>query len=160
MNIPKLPPALLRAYGLTLDALRDALLLGIRAYIVWVFFRAGLTKIDDWSSTTALFQYEYSVPLLPPAIAAILGTAGELLLPPLLLLGLGTRFAALGLFIVNAMAVISYPALWDFECPAAIQSHFFWGTLLLVLLTMGSGRLAADHWLGRICRHKTASLRR
>ncbi|MDO6386592.1 DoxX family protein [Uliginosibacterium sp. 31-12] len=139
-----LPAGLCRAYESALAALRDMLLLALRLYIAWVFFKSGLTKIEDWSSTLALFEYEYSVPLLPTTLAAVMGTAGELLLPPLLALGLVTRFAALGLTVVNAMAVISYPALWGFECPAAIQSHFFWGAGLLVLLAFGGGRVAAD----------------
>lgn len=48
------------------------------------------------------------MPLLAPAVAALLGTAAELALPVLLLLGLGTRFAALALFAFNVVAVISY----------------------------------------------------
>ena len=39
--------------------------------------------------------------------------------------------AALGLFAVNLMAVISYPQLFSFECPAAINDHLYWGMLLL-----------------------------
>lgn len=144
-----LPAGLCRACNTSLAALRDLLLLALRLYIAWVFFKSGLTKIEDWSSTLALFEYEYSVPLLSPAIAAVLGTAGELLLPPLLALGLASRFAALGLTVVNAMAVISYPALWGFECPAAIQSHFFWGAGLLFVLANGGGRVAVDTFLWR-----------
>jgi len=105
-----------------------------------------------------LFESEYSVPLLPPALAAVLGAGGELLLSPLLAAGLGTRFAALGLFILNATAVASYPALWGFDCPAAIQSHFFWGTSLLVLIAMGSGKASGDSLFQRFILQKpTAS---
>lgn len=152
MNLA-LPAGFHRACDTSLAVLRDALLLALRLYIAWVFFKSGLTKIADWGSTLALFEYEYSVPLLPPAIAAVMGAAGELLLPPLLALGFASRFAALGLSVVNAMAVISYPALWGFECPAAIQSHFFWGAGLLFLLAHGGGRLAADHvlWRNKAC---------
>ena len=157
MNSPALPASVCKAYQLSLDALRDSVLLALRLYLAWVFFKAGLTKIEDWSSTLSLFEYEYAVPLLPPAIAAFMGTAGELLLPPLLAFGLATRFAAIGLFVVNAMAVISYPALWGFECPAAIQSHFFWGAGLLVLLSSGGARLACDAWLCRRSRSAPGS---
>ncbi|GAA5170783.1 DoxX family protein [Viridibacterium curvum] len=130
-----------------LNAAQPVLLLAVRLYIAWVFFRSGLTKIDDWGTTLALFQDEYQVPLLPPALAAFMGASGELLLPPLLLLGLAGRFAALGLFVVNAMAVISYPALFQFDCPAAIQSHYFWGASLLGLAAFGPGALSLDAWL-------------
>lgn len=139
-----------------LDGSRHLLLLGIRLYIAWVFFRSGLTKIDDWSVTLALFNYEYHVPLLPPALAAVMGAGGELLLPPLLALGLATRFAALGLFVVNAMAVISYPALFQFDCPAALQSHFFWGALMLVVAFNGAGVASLDALIGQRMRSRAA----
>jgi putative oxidoreductase len=148
---PSLRNCLLLAGKLTAwtALLQPALLLAIRFYLGWVFFRSGLTKVDDWSTTLALFTDEYHVPLLPPALAAVMGAAGELLCAPLLVLGLAGRFAALGLFVVNAMAVLSYPQLWQFDCPAAIQSHFFWGTLILVLLAFGPGMLSIDAWLKR-----------
>lgn len=149
-----MPPVLCRAYQLSLQALQDLLLVGLRLYLAWIFFSSGLTKIQDWSSTLALFEYEYSVPLLPSALAAFMGTGGELLLPPLLALGLATRFSAAGLFVLNAMALISYPALWGFDCPAAVQSHFYWGGGLLLLMAFGSGRLALDNWL---CHHVSCS---
>lgn len=132
-----------------IELLQPVLLLAIRLYIGWVFFRSGLTKIDDWDTTIALFTDEYHVPLLPPALAAIMGAAGELLLTPLLVVGLAGRFAALGLFVVNSMAVLSYPQLFQFECPAAIQSHYFWGTLILLLAIFGPGLLSVDAWLKR-----------
>ncbi|WP_374336551.1 DoxX family protein [Methyloversatilis sp.] len=131
------------------DLGRPLLLLALRLYIASVFFKAGLTKIEDWDTTLFLFTEEYSVPVLPPALAAAMGTAGELLLPPLLALGLAGRFAALGLTVVNAMAVLSYPALFGFDCPAALQSHLWWGAGLLAVLAFGPGSLSADHWLGR-----------
>ncbi|MEC5386035.1 DoxX family protein [Uliginosibacterium sp. H3] len=131
------------------ELLQPVLLLALRLYIGWIFMRSGLTKVDDWGTTIALFTDEYKVPLLPPALAALMGAGGELLLSPLLVLGLAGRFAALGLFVVNAMAVLSYPQLWQFECPAAIQSHFFWGALILVLAAFGPGGLSLDAWLKR-----------
>ena len=126
--------------------LQPLLLLGFRLYLARVFLMSGLTKIrHDWSATLALFTYEYHVPLLPPAVAAVLGTATELSMPVLLVLGLGSRFAAGVLFIFNIVAVISYPALPDI----AVKDHILWGTMLLVLAICGPGKIAADHWLGR-----------
>ena len=118
-----------------------------RAYVAEAFFRSGLTKIRDWDTTLALFADEYHVPLLPPELAAWLGTGGELLLPVLLALGLGGRFAAAGLSVVNAVAVLSLAEV----APAALVQHQFWGSLLLGLLLWGPGRWSADHrLLGRI----------
>jgi putative oxidoreductase len=45
------------------------------------------------------------------------------------------------------MAVISYPVLFTFECPAAINDHKYWGMLLLVLVFFGPGKLTLDNFL-------------
>lgn len=127
--------------------------LAIRIYVGWQFFKAGWIKIGDWSATLALFHDEYHVPVLPPELAAVIGASGELVFPVLLLLGLFSRPAALGLFFVNLMAVISYPQLFMFECPAGLQDHFCWGALLLVLVAFGPGRLALDSWLAGKSKH-------
>lgn len=124
-----------------LEALQPLALLAARLYVAKVFFFSGLTKLRDWDITVALFMEEYQVPLLPPELAAVLGTAGELLLPVALVLGLGSRFAALGLFVVNAVAVVALPDITD----AALQQHVFWGSLLLGLMLWGPGRWSLDH---------------
>ncbi len=128
-----------------LESLQPVALLAARAYVAQVFFLSGLTKLRDWDTTLALFADEYHVPLLPTELAAVMGTAGELVLPVLLVLGLGGRFAALGLFVVNAVAVISLADI----TPAALQQHQFWGSLLLGLLLWGPGGWAMDAWLAR-----------
>ena len=92
-----------------------------------------------------LFTYEYQVPLLPPEIAAVLGTAVELSMPVLLVLGLGARFSALVLFVFNIIAVISYPDL----NPVGVKDHQYWGMLLLVILAYGPGRFSIDYYLRR-----------
>jgi putative oxidoreductase len=111
-----------------------------------VFILSGLSKLRDWDATLALFQHEYRVPLLPPAMAAPLGTFGELVFPVFLVLGLGTRFAALGLSFVNIVAVVSYWHVLSTSAPALAQ-HMYWGTLLLVTLFHGPGRVSLDHLL-------------
>src|SRR5262245_45782668 len=90
-----------------LEAMQPAAQLLARLYVAKVFLLSGLTKLHDWDTTLALFQDEYHVPLLSPTLAAWLGTGGELLLPLLLALGLAGRGAAIGLFVINAVAVIS-----------------------------------------------------
>jgi len=109
-----------------------------------VFIKSGLVKISDWGGTLALFRDEYKVPLLPPDVAAYVGAFGELVFPVLIVLGLMGRFGAAGLFVVNAMAVISYPQLWGFDCPAAINSHFWWGSILMALVVFGPGQISID----------------
>ncbi|MBA2674546.1 DoxX family protein [Ramlibacter sp.] len=135
--------ALWQRLSAALDALQPAAALAARLYVAQVFFLSGLTKIRDWDTTLALFADEYKVPLLPPVIAAPLGTAGELVLPVLLVLGLGGRFAALGLFVVNAVAALSLPDI----APAALQQHVFWGALLAGLAIYGPGGWSLDRWV-------------
>ena len=131
------------AASLMLDKLRPILLLGFRLYIARVFLMSGLTKIHDWSITVALFTDEYHVPLLPPGVAALMGTATELSMPVLLALGLATRFGAFVLFFFNIIAVVSYAALPDI----AVKDHILWGTMILVILLCGPGKISLDYWL-------------
>ena len=122
----------------------------LRLYIGWQFFNSGLVKISDWDATLALFREEYMTPVLPPALAAYLGAAGELTLPVLLFVGLLSRPAALGLFFVNVMAVISYQQIFKVECPAGLNDHIFWGVGLLALVAFGPGRFSLDSLLGKL----------
>ncbi|HKW82989.1 MAG TPA: DoxX family protein [Burkholderiaceae bacterium] len=128
----------------SLDAASPAVDLVIRLFVASVFFKSGLTKIASWSSTVSLFENEYAVPLLPPEVAALLGTGVELFFPVLLVLGLGSRFAAAVLFVFNIVAVISYPDLGEI----GLKDHQTWGLLLLVTLLHGPGKLSLDHLLG------------
>jgi len=114
---------------------------GIRLLVASVFFKSGLTKIASWSTTLALFENEYAVPLLPPEVAAYLGTGVELGLPVLLVLGLGTRLSAVVMFVFNIIAVISYPDLSE----VGLKDHQYWGLLLLLTLFHGPGKLSLDH---------------
>ena len=127
-----------------LNSLQPVAALLARWYVAQVFFASGLTKIRDWNITLALFADEYKVPLLSPPLAAFLGTAAELVLP-VLLLGLGGRGPALGLSVVNVVAVLSLSDI----APAALQQHMTWGVVLAALAIYGSGRFTLDGWLRR-----------
>jgi len=126
----------------TLESLQPVAQLAARLYVAKVFLLSGLTKVRDWDTTLALFMDEYHVPLLPAELAAWLGTGAELILPVLLVLGLGGRIAALGLFVLNAVAVISLMNVPD----AALQQHMFWGSLLIGLVLWGPGAWSIDAW--------------
>ena len=128
-----------------LDAAVPALDALIRLLVAGVFFNAGLAKIASWGSTVSLFENVYEVPLLPPQLAALMGTGIELIFPVLLLFGLGTRFAAAVLFVFNIVAVISYPDLGE----VGLKDHQTWGLLLLVTLLHGPGKWSLDHQIGR-----------
>ena len=120
----------------------------VRLYLLKVFFQSGLTKIQSWQSTIDLFAYEYSVPLLSPKIAAILATGGELIFPVLLLVGLMTRPAAIGLFVLNAVAAYAY-ALTDFYNFTGMLDHILWGAMILVYVLYGPGPLSIDSLLSK-----------
>ena len=123
----------------------SALLLALRWYVAWQFLKSGWLKISEWDSTLYLFQDEYHVPLLPPAMAAVAGTAGELVFPALLIVGLLTRYSALGLSAVNILAVVSYAhVLLSEGFEAALGQHYLWGALLLVVAVFGPGRWSVD----------------
>ena len=117
--------------------------LGLRLFLANVFFKSGLTKIQNWDSTLYLFSDVYQVPLLPSDVAAYLATSAELGLSVLLVLGLFGRFAASGLFILNAVAVISYADLSE----AGRNQHLYWGLLLAVLLLISRWQWSIDYWL-------------
>jgi putative oxidoreductase len=131
-------------------ASRPLVLLLLRLWVANVFFKSGLTKLDDWDTTLLLFTEEYHVPLLPPAVAAVMGTFGETVFSSLLVAGLFGRFAAAGLFVVNLMAVISYPGLTDITR----QFHVYWAMLLLVLFAFGPGNLSLDTAWQRWCQRR------
>ena len=124
-----------------LDWLQAPALLSARLYVAYVFFASGVQSLRDWGASLWLYENEFHVAILPPHVAAVLGTAGEVLLPPLLALGLFGRFGALGLFVVNAVALLSY--LYALQAPA-ILFHVIWGILLTVLALWGPGKWSVD----------------
>jgi putative oxidoreductase len=151
------------ALARALDHFRSLVLLATRCYVGWQFTQSGWLKLTSWSSTLDLFRTEYHVPILPPDVAAVAGTFGELFFPVLLYLGLFGRVGALGAFFVNAMAVISYRQVLLAEgSEAALGQHILWGFMLLVLIVIGPGRITLDAWLERRsaarCRPATAAL--
>ena len=124
-----------------LEWLQAPALLAARLYVARVFFLSGLESLRSWDATVYLYESEFHVALLPPHVAAVMGTAGEVLLPPLLAVGLFGRFGALGLFVVNAVALLSYQYALQ---PPAIMLHYLWGILLLVVALWGPGKWSVD----------------
>jgi putative oxidoreductase len=136
------------AIGRGLDHLRSLLLFGTRLFVSWQFLKSGWLKVTTWDTTLELFRSEYHVPVLPPYLAAVVGASGELFFPVLLILGLFTRLGALGLFAVNAMAVISYWHVLGSEgFEAALGQHILWGYMILVLTVCGGGSISVDTFL-------------
>jgi putative oxidoreductase len=125
--------------------LQSLFLATLRLYVSWQFLKSGWLKLKDWESTRFLFEEEYKVPLLSPGLAAVLGTAGEIVFPFLLIIGLLSRYAALGLSAVNVVAVVGYAhVLMSEGFEAALGQHYLWGLMLLTVLLFGPGRLSID----------------
>ena len=106
------------------------------------FFKAGLLKYQSWEFAVRLFQEEYRVPLIDPAVAARIAMVQELTIPIFLFLGLATRVATLPL--LGMIAVIQ-----TFVYPNAYNEHLVWGAILVLLLTRGPGVFSADYLIGR-----------
>ena len=133
-----------------LDALSHLFVLYLRVWVSWIFLHSGWLKLQDWGQTVSLFESEYRVPLLPPHAAAVVGTFGELFFPIFVILGLAGRLSALGLFAVNAMAVISYAHVILAEGAEALaRQHYLWGLALLVIVFYGPGAISVDRRLMR-----------
>jgi putative oxidoreductase len=131
-----------------LNSLQPAFALATRIYVSWVFLKSGWLKLTMWDQTLSLFEVEYHVPLLPPMLAAVLGTLGELFFPLLLIIGLAGRVGALGLMAVNVLAVISYRhVLLQDGFEAAIGQHYLWTFMLLMLIVYGPGAWSVDRLL-------------
>lgn len=115
-------------------------LLAMRLWIANVFFQSGLSKLSYWDGTLGLFEEEYRVPLLPPDIAAYLATGIELAAPVLLVLGLGSRLAAL---LMLLMAVVIELTYMHFDI------HLVWMMILSMLIFQGPGRISCDYYIRR-----------
>ena len=120
--------------------------LAARLFPAALFWQSGQTKVAGWHvkpSTIALFQNEYQLPLIDPTVAAYLSTFGEHLLPILLVLGLATRFAALGLlFMTGVIEIFVYPGAWP--------THGVWAACFLVVIARGAGALSLDRLIARM----------
>lgn len=136
-----------------------------RFSIAAVFWNSGQTKIEGFAinivsgdfvlgwprlsdTAVALFQDEYKLPFLPPEVAAPMAALAEHVLPLLILIGLATRFSALGLLGMTLVIQV-------FVYPGAYATHGTWAAVLLYLMARGPGRLSIDHWLAS--RHAAAS---
>lgn len=118
------------------------LTLAMRVGVGMVFWKSSMLKLGSWDATLQLFADEYRLPLLPPEVAAVLGTAVELGGAVLLFLGLFARLGALALLGLTAtIQLLVYPENWP--------DHLLWAGPLAFILTRGPGRIALDHLIAR-----------
>lgn len=113
----------------------------LRLGVAVPFFLSGRTKVEGLltitPSTQYLFAEEYRVPLLPPDLAATLATYAEHALPVLLVLGLFTRPAAIGLLGMTLVIQL-------FVIPGGWPTHLLWAGPLVYLIARGPGAASLD----------------
>lgn len=132
----------------------------LRLALALPFFRSGLTRWDGVlhvsDSTRYLFSDlfrlhilggEYPIPL--PDLVSTLTAIGEIVLPLLLIAGLGTRFAALGLLAMTGVIQLVQPDGWA-------NFHLYWAALALGILALGPGALSLDRLLAVLTRRGRA----
>lgn len=112
----------------------------IRYWLADVFWRSGLVSISDWENNINLFTYEFKVPLISPELAAYLSTAVELICPVLLILGFGTRLAALAILCTALIIELTY--MHQLE-------HILWMLASSLLVFKGAEKLSVDYLLSR-----------
>ena len=110
---------------------------GMRVAVGATFFRSGMLKLQSFDTAITLFRDEYRLPLLPPELAAYMGTTVELCAPVLLVLGLFARFGAAALLTMTlVIQFLVYPENWS--------EHLIWASILTYVLSRGAGKLSID----------------
>lgn len=132
----------------------DLVQLALRGGLAGIFWSSARTKVEGLltisDNTYFLFEEEYRLPLIAPDLAAHLATYAEHLLPAMLVLGIGSRFAALGLFIMTlTIQLFVYP-------DAFVSTHLGWFALALAIMARGPGRLSLDHLLASKAQSRTS----
>ena len=116
--------------------------LGMRIGVGMVFFKAGLLKYQSFEFAVKLFEDEYKVPFLAPALVARMAMINELTTSTLLFLGLATRLTTLPLLgLIAVIQIFVYPSAWP--------DHLLWGSILVFLLTRGPGSISLDYLIDR-----------
>ena len=112
------------------------------------FWRSGVNKWDGFlqlnDTAILLFSSEFQLhlpggpyPFPAPAVVAFAAGSAEILLPILLVFGLATRFAALGLLAMTIIVQLTVPDGWPL--------HVTWAAMALGIMAWGPGRVSLDH---------------
>jgi putative oxidoreductase len=128
-------------------------LLALRIALAVPFWRSGLTKWEGFlhlsDSARYLFAEEFrlhlfgrQIPYPVPGLFAHLSGIAEICLPVLLVLGLGTRYAAAGILAMTGIIQLTEPDGWA-------NFHLPWAAMALTLVAFGPGRVALDALLSR-----------
>jgi putative oxidoreductase len=116
------------------------------------FWRSGVLKWDGFLQlndvAVLLFTSEFKLhlpggpyPFPAPAVMAFAAGSAEILFPILLVLGLATRLAALGLLVMTLVVQLTVPDGWPI--------HVMWAAMALAIMAWGPGVISLDHWIAR-----------
>ncbi|KAB7624203.1 DoxX family protein [Alkalilimnicola sp. S0819] len=125
----------------------------LRVTVAIPFWKSSLTKFDGFLELSPgavyLFANEFKLHLFGatypypfPGVMAFVSGLAEFGLSLLLVLGLGTRFAAFGLLIMTGVIQLTVPGGWQ-------TFHLPWAAMLLAVLAYGPGRVSVDYWIAR-----------
>jgi len=125
----------------------------LRIALALPFLRSGLTRWDGFLSlslgTQFLFEEQFKLHIfggeyaLPAPDQLALATAiAEIVLPTLLIIGLGTRLAALGLLVMTGVIQLVFPDGWA-------NFHLYWTALATSILAIGPGVVSIDRWISK-----------
>jgi putative oxidoreductase len=144
--------------------------LALRAILFWEFWESGVTKLrgSNWFADIPWADWQKGFPwpftAIPQELNWLAATWGELGFSVLILFGLFTRFAAISLVVITAVATaaVHWPAQWDsleslwsgYVITAKGAGNFklpvLFILMLLPLVFHGGGRLSLDHLLVKI----------
>ncbi|KLD67108.1 DoxX family protein [Luteibacter rhizovicinus] len=136
----------------------------LRVALALPFLRSGLTRWDPFPDlslgTQFLFAYQFKLHLFgrvldmpAPTLLAYATAVAEIILPVLLLVGLGTRVAALMLLVMTAFIQLVAPDGWA-------NFHLYWASMALALVALGGGRLSLDNLIDHVRRQRPVSAQR
>ncbi|MFI5013832.1 MAG: DoxX family protein [Hyphomicrobiales bacterium] len=125
----------------------------LRIALAVPFFRSGLTRWDGFlllsPSTAYLFEEEFKLHILggaydipAPIVVAYLTALAEITLPILLVSGLATRFAALGLLAMTGVIQLVVPEGWA-------NFHLPWAAMAIAIIALGAGPVSFNHLIAR-----------
>jgi putative oxidoreductase len=154
MSAQTLPAFLPAIWRFLQPVLRVIAQTALRVALAVPFFFSGLTKWNGFfhlsDGAISLFEDEFKIhwlgaeiPFPAPHVMAFASGCMEILLPILLVLGLGTRFAALGLLGMTAIVQLTAPDGWA-------NFHLIWAATALAIIAYGPGPISLDGILGRM----------
>jgi len=112
----------------------------IRLWLAKIFWASGMVELQNWTGALLLSTHQYPLSWLDPITATRFVAAIELIGPPLLVVGLATRFAALPMLILSLVIQFS---------DQASDQHLFWAVLFAWFVVKGAGPISLDALIGR-----------